>query len=154
SRRARLSRSPRPPMEWTRSSRKCLMVPVSVSQVQAYLACPLKYRFQYVDRIPPPQRAAALAFGSCGHAAVEWFHRERFAGREPSAEEVMAIFEADWYAANLGPVVFSDRESKDLLAEKGRELLSLYLTEVDGAVPLLIEERFEIDLIDPVTGGV
>jgi hypothetical protein len=29
---------------------------ISVSQVNAYLACPLKYRFQYVDRIPRPWR--------------------------------------------------------------------------------------------------
>ena len=130
------------------------MESVSVSQVQAYLACPLKYRFQYVDRIPPPWRAAALAFGSSVHAAVEWFHRERLAGRSPMLEEALAIFEADWYAANLGPVVFSDRESKDILAEKGRELLSLYLAEAEGSVPLRIEERFEIDLVDPVTGEV
>jgi len=130
------------------------MEPVSVSQVQAYLACPLKYRFQYVDRIPPPWRAAALAFGSSVHAAVEWFHRERLAGGTPTLDEVLAIFEADWYAANLGSVVFSDRESKDLLAEKGRELLSLYFTETEGTVPLRIEDRFEIDLFDPVTGEV
>ena len=44
---------------------------ISVSQVNAYLACPLKYRFQYVDKIPRPWRAAAMAFGSSVHAAVE-----------------------------------------------------------------------------------
>jgi hypothetical protein len=53
---------------------------LSVSQVNAYLACPLKYRFQYVDKIPRPWRVAAMAFGSSVHAAVEWFHRERLAG--------------------------------------------------------------------------
>jgi putative RecB family exonuclease len=130
------------------------MEPVSVSQIQAYLACPLKYRFQYVDRIPPPWRAAALAFGSSVHAAIEWLHRERLAGRIPSAEDVIAIFEADWYAANLGPVVFSDRESKEILPEKGRELLSLYFGETDGKAPLRIEERFEIELVDPQTGEI
>ncbi len=53
---------------------------ISVSQVNASLACPLKYRFQYVDKIPRPWRVAAMAFGSSVHAAVEWFHRERLAG--------------------------------------------------------------------------
>lgn len=130
------------------------MEPVSVSQVQAYLACPLKYRFQYVDRIPPPWRPAALAFGSSIHAAVEWFHRERLAGQQPTAESVLAIFEADWYAANLGPVVYADRESKETLYEKGADLLRLYVAETDGTRPERIEERFEIDLIDPMTGEV
>ncbi len=36
---------------------------ISVSQVNAYLGCPLKYRFQYVDKIPRPWRVAAMAFG-------------------------------------------------------------------------------------------
>jgi putative RecB family exonuclease len=130
------------------------MEPVSVSQVQAYLACPLKYRFKYIDRIPSPWRPAALAFGSSIHSAIEWFHRERLAGRSPMIEDVIAIFEADWYAANLGPVVFSDRESKEALSEKGAELLRLYVTETDRDSPTRIEERFEVDLVDPLTGEV
>src|SRR5215467_14488140 len=93
---------------------------ISVSQVNAYLACPLKYRFQYVDKIPRPWRIAAMAFGSSVHAAVEWFHRERLAGRSPSHAEVLQVFDADWYAQNTELLVFSDRESKDGLAEKGR----------------------------------
>jgi len=130
------------------------MEPVSVSQVQAYLACPLKYRFQYIDRIPAPWRPAALAFGSSIHSAIEWFHRERLAERSPTIEDVTAIFEADWYAANLGRVVFGDKESKEALGEKGAELLRLYVAETDGALPARIEERFEIDLVDPMTGEV
>lgn len=126
--------------------------PISVSQVNAYLACPLKYRFQYIDKLPPPWRAAALAFGSSIHAAVEWFHKARQDGKAPTAEEVITIFDADWYAANLEPLVFSDRDSKEILAEKGRAMLQVYLAESDGKVPRLIEERFEIDLVDPSTG--
>src|SRR4029077_3284169 len=84
---------------------------ISVSQVNAYLACPLKYRFQYVDQIQRPWRVAAMAFGSSVHAAVEWSHRERLAGRPPGLSEVLRIFDGDWYAQNLEPLVFSERES-------------------------------------------
>ena len=56
---------------------------LSVSQVNAYLGCPLKYRFQYVEKIPRPWRPAAMAFGTSVHAAVEWFHNERLADRTP-----------------------------------------------------------------------
>jgi len=130
------------------------MEPLSVSQVQTYLFCPLKYRFHYVDRIPAPWRPAALAFGSSVHAAVEWFHRERLAGRTPTPEAVANIFAADWFAQNLEPVVFPAKESQEILAEKGGELVRLYVEEADGALPLMTEDRFEIDLVDPETGEV
>src|SRR5207247_7844690 len=87
---------------------------LSVSQVNAYLACPLKYRFQYVDKIPRPWRVAAMAFGSSVHAAVEWFQKERLADRRPELAEILKVFEADWYAQNVEPLVFSERESNDL----------------------------------------
>ena len=83
---------------------------ISVSQVNAYLCCPLKYRFQYVDKIPRPWRVAAMAFGSSIHAAVEWFHKERVAGGSPELTKVLQVFDADWYAQNVEPLVFSERE--------------------------------------------
>ena len=126
---------------------------LSVSQVQAYLGCSLKYRFQYVDKIPRPWRVAAMAFGSSIHAAVEWLQRERLAGRTPEMGAVLQVFEADWYAQNLEPLVFSERESKDGLAEKGRAMLQLYLDSLEGAgVPVAIEQPFELELADPETG--
>lgn len=127
---------------------------ISVSQVNAYLACPLKYRFQYVDKIPRPWRVAAMAFGSSIHAAAEWFHKERLAGRTPEIEAVLKVFDADWYAQNVEPLVFSDRESKDSLAEKGRAMLQLYVESTNGAKPVAVEQSFELDLADPETGEV
>jgi len=127
---------------------------ISVSRVNAYLACPLKYRFQYVDMIPRSWRAAAMAFGSSVHAAVEWFHRERLAGRTPDPPEVLKVFDADWYAQNVEPLVFSPRESKGALAEKGRQMLQLYLESATGALPAAIEQPFEVELADPETGEV
>lgn len=130
------------------------MEPLSVSQVQCYLGCPLQYRFRYIDRIPPPWRPAALAFGSSIHAALEWFHRERLAGRTPDAEAVVSIFDADWYAANLEPIVLAEWDSKESLAEKGREMLRLYVETAGDVRPLAVEDRFEIALVDPETGEI
>ena len=101
------------------------MEPLSISQVQTYLGCPLKYRFQYIEKIPRPWRAAALAFGSSVHAAVEWFHKERLADSDPEVASVVQVFDADWFAQNLEPLVFADKDSKDSLAEKGRQMLAL-----------------------------
>ncbi len=125
---------------------------ISVSQVQSYLACPLKYRFQYVDKVPRPWRAAAMAFGSSVHAAVEWFHKERLAGRSAELTEVLKVFDADWYAQNVEPLVFSERESREGLAEKGRAMLQLYVESTNGVKPAAVEQPFELDLADPETG--
>lgn len=135
-------------MEPRRSSERV----TSLSQVNTYLGCPLKYRFQYVDKIPRPWRVSAMAFGSSVHAAVEWFHRERLAGRTPDLTDILKVFDADWYAQNLEPLVFSERESSDSLAEKGRGMLQLYAESVNGIKPVAVEQPFELDLADPETG--
>src|SRR5216684_3403766 len=119
---------------------------ISVSQVNAYLGCPLKYRFQYVDKIPRPWRVAAMAFGSSVHAAVEWFHKERLADRTPETGGVLKVVDADWYAQNTEPRVFSERESKDALGEKGRAMLQLYVESTNGTKPVAVEQWFETDL--------
>src|SRR6266446_5519735 len=118
---------------------------ISVSQVNTYLGCPLKYRFQYVDKIPRPWRVAAMAFGSSVHAAVEWFHKERLAGRSPELTQVLQVFDADWYAQNVEPLVFSERESKDSLAGKAHAMLQLYVKSANGVKPIAVEEFFELD---------
>lgn len=125
---------------------------VSASALQLYLACPLKYRFQYVDKLEKPWRAAALAFGTSVHAAVEWFQRERMAGKEPQPAAVLAQFDADWYAQNVDPLVFSDKDSRDSLHEKGHEILRLYVSGTDGVKPVAVEQPFEVPLVDPETG--
>jgi len=127
---------------------------ISISQVNAYLGCPLKYRFQYVDKIPRPWRVAAMAFGTSVHAAVEWFHKERLSGRTPDLTEVLKVFDADWYAQNVEPLVFSERESREGLAEKGRAMLQLYVESTNGVKPVAVEQFFELDLADPETGEV
>ena len=129
------------------------MESISISRVQSYLACPLKYKFEHVDQIPKPFRAAALAFGGSVHAAIEWFHKERIEGREPSVETAISQFDADWYAQNLEPLAFGDWDSKESLAEKGRELVRLYLGQM-STTPEAVEAPFEVELYDPVTGEV
>jgi putative RecB family exonuclease len=126
---------------------------ISISQVQAYLACPLKYRFQYVEKLPRPFHPAALAFGSSVHAALEWFHRERMEHRTPDLAAVLQLFDEDWQAQSREALVFADRESPASLVQKGRDMLRLYISEAAGAaMPVAVEDPFEVSLKDPETG--
>lgn len=126
--------------------------PLSLSQINAYLGCPLKYRFQYVDQIPRPWRAAVMAFGTSVHAAIEWFHRERMDGRTPSVEASLEVFEADWFAQNVEPLVFSEWEDAEALRGKGVALLTKYLVVMAESKAKAVESPFELDLFDPETG--
>jgi integrase len=56
---------------------------ISISQINLYLTCSLKYRFQYIDRLPRLVQSAGLVFGSAMHKALEWLHKERRNGRNP-----------------------------------------------------------------------
>src|SRR6185436_3211751 len=99
-------------------------------------------------------RVAAMAFGTSIHAAAEWFHKERLAERSPEPTQVLQVFDADWYAQNVEPLVFSERESREVLAEKGRAMLQLYVESTNGVKPVAVEQPFELDLADPETGEV
>lgn len=126
----------------------------SVSQIQTYLGCPLKYRFQYLDKLPKAFRPAALAFGGSVHAAIEWFHRGRQAGEQPLLEDVLTVFEADWFAQNLDPLEFHPGETKEGLAKKAAAMLAVYLEAQNGSRPAAVEQSFSLDLFDPETGEV
>jgi len=65
---------------------------------------------------------------------------ERLADRSPELTQVLQVFDADWYAQNTEPLVFSERESKDSLAEKGRAMLQLYVESTNGTKPVAVEQ--------------
>jgi putative RecB family exonuclease len=124
----------------------------SVSQISLYLACPLKYRFQYVDQLPKAFRPAALAFGGAIHSAIEWFHRARMSGASPPLDAVLKVFEADWFAQNLDPLTFHFGETREALETKARAMLSVYLGSTNGCRPAAVEEPFALEIADPETG--
>jgi len=65
---------------------------ISVSQINLYLMCPLKYRFIYVDELPRLFKPEGLAFGSAIHSTVAWWHQQRVKGINPSWQDVAKIF--------------------------------------------------------------
>jgi putative RecB family exonuclease len=47
---------------------------ISHSQINTYLNCSLKYRFQYFEHRPPERISIALPFGSAIHSAIEMYY--------------------------------------------------------------------------------
>jgi len=125
---------------------------LSASQINLYLMCSLKYRFNYIDKLPRPFKSSALIFGSVIHSAISWLHNEQMKGLKPSLEDVYKIFDADWYVQKDEEVIrYKDGEVEITLLVMAREMLRLYhQNPVKNAVGS--EIPFTVPLIDPTTG--
>jgi putative RecB family exonuclease len=128
---------------------------ISVSQITLYLTCSLKYQFQYIDRLPRLTKSANMVFGGAVHAALEWLFKERKRGRKPPLDEVLRVFESDWYAqASSETIVGIGDEPEEKLLLKGKELLALYYHEASAIEVRESELHFQLPLVNPETGEV
>lgn len=125
---------------------------LSASQINLYIQCSLKYRYQYIDQIPKPFKPSGLAFGSVMHSAIEWFHKEKMKKKEVSFEKLLKIFETDWFSQKVeSEIRFKDGEDEMKLLLTGKEMLRIYfhssLEEIQGA-----EIPFHVPLLNLSTG--
>lgn len=124
---------------------------LSVSQINLYSQCSLKYRFQYIDKLPKPFKAAGLAFGSSIHSAISWLHNEQMDGKNVTLARLYKIFEADWYSQTVETEIrYKNGDDAARLIMQGREILGLYFqspvvsvesTDVPFTVPLVHPEN-------------
>ncbi|MFZ0928020.1 MAG: PD-(D/E)XK nuclease family protein [Syntrophobacteraceae bacterium] len=120
---------------------------LSASQMNLYFQCSLKYKFQYIDKLPKPFKASGLVFGSAIHSAISWFHKNQLAGRQVPLEKLYSIFSADWYGQKVESLIrYRETETETSLILLGKEMLNLYYhqpraqvkgTEIPFAVPLV-----------------
>ena len=120
---------------------------ISFSQINTYLICPLKYRFQYIDRIQWPFVPSALLFGSCLHKALEHYYLGRKEDREVSSEELYSIFEGSWIKEQNGKAVFFNNSDTDKkLFETAGKLIKVFLKKTNSNKILAVEKDFQIEL--------
>ena len=125
---------------------------LSSSQINVYMLCGLKYRFQYIDELPRLFRSSALVFGSALHSALSWLFKREIAGLEITLEKLYQIFDADWYSQTIDTKIkYKEGEPELTLVNLGKEFLGMILNEprkkLKGS-----EVPFSIPLVDPATG--
>jgi DNA helicase-2/ATP-dependent DNA helicase PcrA len=116
---------------------------LSFSGIDAYLSCPLKYKFSNVVRVPVPPHHAMI-YGSAIHRAVQEFHRRHARGEVMTDDELGAAFEAAW--TNEG---FLSREHEDARLAAGRETLRRFRAaqlEPGAVIPAYVEREFSFAL--------
>lgn len=137
---------------------------LSYSQISAYLACPLRYKFQYVDGVPPAFTSAPFAFGVAIHEAAAAFYQTRLEGEQLRPDEMVDVYADCWRRQER--VRFFNGDSERSLMEKAKLILSVFHECFDPSVSILgVEEFFElpigglppfqgyIDLIEQSAGG-
>ncbi|MDQ3691541.1 MAG: ATP-dependent helicase [Chloroflexota bacterium] len=128
----------------------------SYSSFSTYEACPLRYAFSYVYRIPPPSKAvAAFAFGGTAHEAFEAFtkeRRERAARGDapPTREDLERLFRERWV-----PTGFGDRTTEEAYGRRVNTLLENFWSGEVSSIGEAIkeEEPFNLVIEDPAGGA-
>ena len=116
---------------------------LSFYQVDAYLTCPLKYRYAHVMRVPTAPHHS-IVYGAALHAAVSDFHRRHARGEVMSEEALVAAFEGAWSSEG-----FVSREHEEARLEAGRRALRRFRAEqlAPGVVvPAYVEREFAFTL--------
>jgi DNA helicase-2/ATP-dependent DNA helicase PcrA len=115
---------------------------ISYSQIDNYLACPLRYKFSYILNVPTPP-SSALNFGNTIHNVLKVFHTQKMFGREPSFNDLLKTYEKEWI-----PLGYDNEEHRKKRFDSGKKLLEeYYQTNKDVDVQHLgIEKEFILDI--------
>ncbi len=119
--------------------------PLSLSfyQVDDYLTCPQKYKFNHILRVPVSPHHSII-YGAALHRAVQEFHKRHAHGEVMTEGELIASFESAWSSEG-----FLNRDHESARLEAGRTALRRFRAEQlePGAViPAYVERDFAFTL--------
>ena len=125
----------------------------SYSALDTFKICPLKYKYQVIERRPTPKRIEAI-FGTLIHSALKYmFERNPL---YPTLDEVINFFTAKFNEKAEG-VLFNDPKTKEaeekMYFEEGIRMLRNFYKKNQpwNFNALELETRFSLDLVDEKT---
>ena len=132
----------------------------SFSQIRSFETCPYQYKLAHVLHIPVKGNAS-FSFGQSMHATLQKFYQRvrelnsvtqdsLFDSSQfekigevsaPTLDELYSIYEQSW----IGDW-FENKEQREGMYKKGREILNIFYTSQDGrwTVPVSLEQAFRI----------
>lgn len=99
----------------------------SHSRLSAFEQCPQKYKFQYLDRLPPAHETIEAFLGSRVHDTLEKLYADLQFTKLNTLEELLAFYDRQWemeFSANI-KIVRAERSPDDYRAA-GRQMLERY----------------------------
>lgn len=113
---------------------------LSHSRVNKYLHCPEQYRLHYVENLRPRITDADLVFGKLVHEALAQLFR--------TGADAAESFDNAWLVLQNEPLTYGDRESWQILRDKGGALLRKFLDEEAPRISAVraIEKPFTLNV--------
>ncbi len=131
---------------------------ISYSEINDYEACPKKYRYKYVLRIPVPLTHNAT-FGSVIHLTLKDFYKllknanEGFEGfiEKPNLDDLFRLYEKHWRSEG-----FENKGHEKEKKKKGYEMLERFFNEIHTGDEKIVdlEQKFKFKVEDIVVSGV
>ncbi|MFO7734067.1 MAG: ATP-dependent DNA helicase [Candidatus Aminicenantes bacterium] len=111
---------------------------LSHARIEDYLACPLKYRFRHLMRVPVLPHHT-LVFGRVLHATIHFYLKQKTRGKPVTEQDVIDEYGRNW--VNEG---FLSREHEELRKAAGERALRLFTRreESAGGLPAFLERPF------------
>ncbi|MBU4284670.1 PD-(D/E)XK nuclease family protein [Patescibacteria group bacterium] len=127
------------------------IVKTSYSALDTFKQCPLKYKFQAIDRIKAPKTKEAV-FGDRIHKTLQFLHSKEFSPASPAGgptlDEMLNYFKEIWNSD-----VFQDEQEDMIYFSEAIKILKHYyehyLLIKDKLTVLGTETRFEVLLENP-----
>lgn len=121
---------------------------ISYSALNSYQTCPLKYKFQYIDKIRTPKSKEAV-FGTLIHSTLNFVHTPAILA--PSMEQAMDHFSKNWNSD-----VWENELEERAAFSQGIEIIRRYYNDNDIAKVNIValESPFQIKLGEHVVSGI
>ncbi len=113
---------------------------ISYSSVGTYQNCPLKYKYQHVDRIPEPKSKEAV-FGTLVHAVLKYIHTPALLA--PTVDQAL-----DYFAKGWNSEVYEDELEERAAFSQGVTIIQNYLAhnKPNDFTIVDLESRFAIEI--------
>lgn len=113
---------------------------ISYSSVGTYQTCPLKYKYQHVDRIPEPKSKEAV-FGTLIHAVMKYVHTPALLA--PTIDQAL-----DYFAKGWNSEVYEDEMEERAAFSQGVTIIQNYLAhnKPNDYTIVDLESRFAIEI--------
>lgn len=121
---------------------------ISYSALSTYQTCPLKYKFQYVDKIKTPKSKEAV-FGTLIHSTLNFVHTPGILS--PALEQALDHFSKNWNSD-----VFESEQEERAAFSQGVEIIKRYYKDNDIAKVNIValESPFQIKLGEHIVSGI
>ena len=113
---------------------------LSYSSINTYETCPLKYKFQHVDKIKEP-KSKEQVFGTIIHSVMRHIHTPGIV--QPTLEEALNFFSQHW-----SDDLYPDEREKQAAFSQGVEIIRRYYDRNDPSEATIVdlESRFALEI--------